>query len=279
MDFPTPSRFMLMRSLAILDARFARTFQDPYHDIGQAQGLSFSVPTGKKLPSSLRNIYKEISEDIGCPMPKDNGCLEPWAHQGVLMLNSVLTVEAHKAASHSKRGWEDFTTHTVRTINRERNGIVFMLWGKYAQEKGSLIDTKRHHVLKSPHPRFVFELARLAPAPNSLVPCACSFVRQRAERAPGIFRVQALQPGQRVARGAGWPGHRLEDPVTARVAMFTQPRVVDFQLLQHPLLLQCQRSSPPPPLLFISYCHTSQNHQSAVLGQGLEQISRCNQDE
>ena len=180
------------------------SLQDPYHDIGQAQGLSFSVPKGKKIPSSLRNIYKEISEDIGCSMPKENGCLEPWcvvllcwpallplarslacllaprksprhpshslslsltltshphpststhrAHQGVLMLNSVLTVEAHKAASHSKRGWEDFTTQTVRIINKERSGVVFMLWGKYAQEKGSLIDTKRHHVLKSPHP-------------------------------------------------------------------------------------------------------------------------------
>lgn len=126
--------------------------QDPYHDLGQAQGLSFSVPTGKQLPSSLRNIYKEITEDIGCPMSKQNGCLEPWSHQGVLLLNAVLTVEAHKAASHSKKGWEEFTTHTVRVINKEMSGVVFLLWGKYAQEKGSLIDTKRHHVLKCPHP-------------------------------------------------------------------------------------------------------------------------------
>ena len=126
--------------------------QDPYHDLGQAQGLSFSVPTGKQLPSSLRNIYKEISEDIGCPMPKNNGCLEPWSHQGVLMLNAVLTVEAHKAASHSKKGWEEFTTHTVRVINKELSGVVFLLWGKYAQEKGSLIDRKRHHVLTCAHP-------------------------------------------------------------------------------------------------------------------------------
>ena len=126
--------------------------QDPYHDLGQAQGLSFSVPTGKQLPSSLRNIFKEISEDIGCTMPKNNGCLEPWSHQGVLMLNAVLTVEAHKAASHSKKGWEEFTTHTVRVINKELSGVVFLLWGKYAQEKGSLIDRKRHHVLTCAHP-------------------------------------------------------------------------------------------------------------------------------
>lgn len=126
--------------------------QDPYHDLGQAQGLSFSVPTGKKLPSSLRNIYKEIENDFGCTMPKNNGCLEPWSHQGVLMLNAVLTVKAHQAASHSKRGWEEFTTHTVRIINKELTGVVFLLWGKYAQEKGSLIDTKRHHVLTCPHP-------------------------------------------------------------------------------------------------------------------------------
>lgn len=126
--------------------------QDPYHDLGQAQGLSFSVPTGKKLPSSLRNIYKEIETDCGCSMPNTNGCLEPWSHQGVLMLNAVLTVRAHQAASHSKRGWEEFTTHTVRIINKELSGVVFLLWGKYAQEKGSLIDTKRHHVLKCAHP-------------------------------------------------------------------------------------------------------------------------------
>ena len=149
---PKDCVFRAYNSVPLDRVRVVILGQDPYHDLGQAQGLSFSVPTGKKLPSSLRNIYKEISEDIGCSMPKENGCLEPWAHQGVLMLNSVLTVEAHKAASHSKKGWEDFTTHTVRVINKERHGVVFLLWGKYAQEKGSLIDTKRHHVLKSPHP-------------------------------------------------------------------------------------------------------------------------------
>ena len=149
---PKACVFRAFNAVPLNQVRVVILGQDPYHDIGQAQGLSFSVPTGKKLPSSLRNIYKEISEDMGCSMPKENGCLEPWAHQGVLMLNAVLTVEAHKAASHSKKGWEEFTTHAVRVINKERSGVVFMLWGKYAQEKGSLIDVKRHHVLKAPHP-------------------------------------------------------------------------------------------------------------------------------
>jgi uracil-DNA glycosylase len=149
---PKACVFRAFNAVPLDQVRVVILGQDPYHGLSQAQGLSFSVPTGMKLPSSLRNIYKEISEDVGCSMPKENGCLEPWAHQGVLMLNSVLTVEAHKAASHSKKGWEEFTTHAVRVINKERSGVVFMLWGKYAQEKGSLIDAKRHHVLKAPHP-------------------------------------------------------------------------------------------------------------------------------
>jgi uracil-DNA glycosylase len=153
---PKDSVFRAYNSVPLNDVKVVILGQDPYHDIGQAQGLSFSVPTGKKLPSSLKNIYKEITEDMGYRMPtekgRENGCLEPWAHQGVLMLNSVLTVQAHKAASHSKKGWEEFTTHTVRVINKELSGVVFLLWGKYAQDKGSLIDTKRHHVLTCPHP-------------------------------------------------------------------------------------------------------------------------------
>ena len=130
---PKACVFRAFNAVPLDQVRVVILGQDPYHGLSQAQGLSFSVPTGMKLPSSLRNIYKEISEDVGCSMPKENGCLEPWAHQGVLMLNSVLTVEAHKAASHSKKGWEEFTTHAVRVINKERSGVVFMLWGKYAQ--------------------------------------------------------------------------------------------------------------------------------------------------
>ena len=149
---PKDCIFRAYNAVPLKEVKVVILGQDPYHDLGQAQGLSFSVPTGKKLPSSLRNIYKEIEEDFGCTMPKGNGCLEPWSLQGVLMLNSVLTVRAHQAASHSKRGWEEFTTHTVRVINKELSGVVFLLWGKYAQEKGSLIDTKRHHVLTCPHP-------------------------------------------------------------------------------------------------------------------------------
>ncbi len=149
---PKDCIFRAYNAVPLKEVKVVILGQDPYHDLGQAQGLSFSVPTGKKLPSSLRNIYKEIEDDFGCTMPKGNGCLEPWSHQGVLMLNSVLTVRAHQAASHSKRGWEEFTTHTVRVINKELSGVVFLLWGKYAQEKGSLIDTKRHHILTCPHP-------------------------------------------------------------------------------------------------------------------------------
>ena len=125
--------------------------QDPYHGAGQAHGLCFSVLPGVPVPPSLLNIYKEINADLGIA-PPDHGCLLPWARQGVLLLNAVLTVEAGKAGSHQGKGWEGFTDHVVDTLNREREGLVFLLWGSYAQAKGKVIDTRRHRVLRAPHP-------------------------------------------------------------------------------------------------------------------------------
>ncbi|GAB3745672.1 uracil-DNA glycosylase [Lysobacter olei] len=125
--------------------------QDPYHGPGQAHGLCFSVQPGVDVPPSLLNIYKEIERDVGVRRP-DHGCLLPWARQGVLLLNAVLTVEAGKAGSHQGKGWEGFTDHVVETLNREREGLVFLLWGSYAQAKGKVIDPRRHKVLKAPHP-------------------------------------------------------------------------------------------------------------------------------
>ena len=125
--------------------------QDPYHGAGQAHGLCFSVLPGVEVPPSLHNIYKELASDTGFVRP-DHGCLLPWAQQGVLLLNSVLTVEQGLAASHQGRGWEGFTDHVVDVLNRQREGLVFMLWGSYAQKKGAMIDASRHRVLRAPHP-------------------------------------------------------------------------------------------------------------------------------
>ena len=125
--------------------------QDPYHGPGQAHGLSFSVPPDVPVPPSLLNIYKEIEADLGIARP-DHGCLLPWAQQGVLLLNAVLSVEQGQAGAHQGRGWEGFTDHVVDVLNREREGLVFMLWGSYAQKKGAVIDSRRHRVLKAPHP-------------------------------------------------------------------------------------------------------------------------------
>ncbi|MCH5319882.1 MAG: uracil-DNA glycosylase [Paramuribaculum sp.] len=125
--------------------------QDPYHDIGQANGLCFSVNPGVALPRSLVNIFKEIQDDIGAPMPP-NGDLSRWAEQGVLLLNATLTVEAHKAGSHQGKGWEEFTDAVIRKLADEKEGLVFVLWGAYAGRKGEYIDSKKHLVLKSAHP-------------------------------------------------------------------------------------------------------------------------------
>ena len=125
--------------------------QDPYHGIGQAHGLCFSVRPGVRIPPSLVNIYKELETDLGIP-PARHGFLESWAKQGVLLLNSVLTVEESQAASHQGKGWERFTDAVIRKVNDECDGVVFMLWGSYAQKKAAFVDTERHLVLKSVHP-------------------------------------------------------------------------------------------------------------------------------
>ncbi len=125
--------------------------QDPYHESGQANGLCFSVGDGVIKPPSLVNIFKEVRDDTGSPIP-ESGDLSRWAHQGVLLLNSVLTVRAHRAASHQGCGWETFTDAVIRRLADEREGIVFILWGSYAIRKCAFIDTNKHLVLKSPHP-------------------------------------------------------------------------------------------------------------------------------
>ena len=125
--------------------------QDPYHGEGQANGLCFSVNDGVQFPPSLQNIFKEVCDDTGSPMPT-SGNLDRWAEQGVLLLNAVLTVRAHQAASHAGRGWEQFTDAVVRAIAQRKEGVVYMLWGNYAQKKGQIADPKRNLILKSVHP-------------------------------------------------------------------------------------------------------------------------------
>ena len=125
--------------------------QDPYHGPGQAHGLSFSVPPGVPLPPSLVNIFKELKADLGM-IPPRHGYLRGWAEEGVLLLNSVLTVEHGQAGAHAQRGWERFTDRVIEVISRERTGVVFILWGSYAQKKGAVIDRSKHLVLTSPHP-------------------------------------------------------------------------------------------------------------------------------
>lgn len=125
--------------------------QDPYHGAGQANGLCFSVNKGVAFPPSLLNIFKEIESDLGTPIPKD-GDLTRWSDQGVLLLNATLTVRAAQAGSHQRRGWEEFTDAAIRELASRRSGIVFILWGSYAQKKGAFIDRSKHLVLTSPHP-------------------------------------------------------------------------------------------------------------------------------
>jgi uracil-DNA glycosylase len=125
--------------------------QDPYHGYGQAHGLCFSVLPGVPVPPSLLNIYKEIEDDLGIRRP-DHGCLLPWAQRGVLLLNAVLTVEEGRAGAHQGKGWEGFTDHVIETLATQREDLVFLLWGSYAQAKGKVIDARRHRVLRAPHP-------------------------------------------------------------------------------------------------------------------------------
>ena len=125
--------------------------QDPYHGIGQAHGLSFSVPDGIKTPPSLQNIYKEIGQDLGLPIP-NHGNLEAWSKQGVLLLNAVLSVNAGEPASHKAAGWENFTNAVIYHLSQQRKNLVFLLWGRFAQEKELLIDSNKHLILKAAHP-------------------------------------------------------------------------------------------------------------------------------
>lgn len=150
--FPKGAEYFRALDLTPLDAvKVVILGQDPYHGQGQAHGLCFSVQPGVRIPPSLVNIYKEMESDLGIP-PARHGHLESWARQGVLLLNSVLTVEEGRAASHQGRGWERFTDAVIRAVNERCAHVVFMLWGSYAQKKASFVDTSRHLVLKAPHP-------------------------------------------------------------------------------------------------------------------------------
>ena len=125
--------------------------QDPYHNVGQAHGLAFSVLPGVDIPPSLVNIFKELKDDLG-HLPPQNGNLEAWAREGVLLLNNVLTVEAHQAHSHQKKGWEQFTSKVIEILNDKKENLVFILWGKPAQDKAKNVDEKKHFIIKAPHP-------------------------------------------------------------------------------------------------------------------------------
>lgn len=148
---PGPQIFAALDATPFDQVKVVILGQDPYHGPGQAHGLCFSVSPGVDVPPSLVNIFKEIERDLGHPRP-DNGYLMPWASQGVLLLNAVLTVEAGKAGAHQGKGWEGFTDHIVERLDREREGLVFLLWGSYAQAKGRIIDARKHCVLRAPHP-------------------------------------------------------------------------------------------------------------------------------
>jgi uracil-DNA glycosylase len=150
--YPRPKDvFNVFKLTPLNDVRVVILGQDPYHGLGQAHGLSFSVRAGQKMPPSLVNIYKELKRDLGIESP-DHGHLEHWSKQGVLLLNSVLTVEAQQAGSHQNRGWELFTDRIINVLNSNRKNIVFMLWGAHAQKKGQSLSTDQHCLLKAPHP-------------------------------------------------------------------------------------------------------------------------------
>lgn len=144
--------FAALRSSSFEDTRVVILGQDPYHGPGQAHGLSFSVPAGVRPPPSLKNIYTELGNDLQLDPPRDFGCLDSWAAQGVLLLNSVLTVSAGQAASHAGKGWEQVTDSIIGGLNAQREGVVFLLWGSYAQKKAAAVDERRHLVLRAPHP-------------------------------------------------------------------------------------------------------------------------------
>lgn len=148
---PGPQIFNAFDKCPFSETKVVIIGQDPYHGIGQAHGLCFSVPSGVKPPPSLVNIFKELKSDINKEIPA-SGNLEHWASQGVLLLNATLTVRANTAGSHQNKGWEEFTDAAIRALNEEKENVVFLLWGAYAQKKGSFIDTQKHLVLKAAHP-------------------------------------------------------------------------------------------------------------------------------
>jgi uracil-DNA glycosylase len=148
---PGPMIFSAFNRTPFDKVRVILLGQDPYHGPGQAHGLCFSVNKGIPKPPSLVNIFKELQSDLGIPVPA-HGNLESWASQGVLLLNATLTVRAHQAGSHQNKGWEQFTDAAIRALSDKRTGLVFLLWGSYAQAKQALIDMGKHHVLKAPHP-------------------------------------------------------------------------------------------------------------------------------
>lgn len=148
---PAPRIFAAFEATPFDSVKVVLLGQDPYHGSGQAHGLSFSVAPGTPVPPSLLNIHKELERDLGIARP-NHGSLLPWAQRGVLLLNSVLTVESGRPGSHQRLGWEGFTDRVIETLNREREGLVFLLWGSYAQAKGKAIDPQRHRVLRAPHP-------------------------------------------------------------------------------------------------------------------------------
>ena len=150
--FPNENDYFAAMNLTPFDqVKVVILGQDPFHGEWQAHGLCFSVQKGVRFPPSLKNIFKELNSDIGIETPK-HGCLTAWAEQGVLLLNSVLTVEEGNAASHQGQGWEKFTDRIIEHLNNEKESIVFVLWGSYAQKKGAFIDRKKHLVIESPHP-------------------------------------------------------------------------------------------------------------------------------
>jgi len=148
---PGPRIFAAFNATPFNEVKVVLLGQDPYHGPGQAHGLCFSVPDGIKKPPSLVNIFQELNTDLGIPVPK-NGNLEKWTKQGVLLLNATLTVRANQAGSHQNRGWEIFTDQVITALSDHREGLVFILWGNYAQAKASMIDSSRHYILKATHP-------------------------------------------------------------------------------------------------------------------------------
>ena len=150
--YPDPDNiFNALKLTSYDDAKAVIIGQDPYHEPGQAQGLSFSVPRGMKQPPSLVNIFKEMQADLGI-RPPDHGCLEGWAREGVLLLNAVLTVREHQANSHRGKGWENFTDSIIEALNNRQKPLVFILWGNNAKAKAKLITSPRHHIITGAHP-------------------------------------------------------------------------------------------------------------------------------